>query len=121
MFAPGQKQKVSVFDGKAYIEAVLADKLSGNPSAGKATDNIEYDLVAEESDGSLYCRVWRPNTCGQVHFKSGSEIANQQHLVYDQACAHTVECLRKAAQALCQRQDSRQKSKEVGHSRNFFS
>lgn len=85
MFAPGRKSSVSVFDGKNYIDAVLADHLSDNPSAGKATSDIEYDLTAEEFDGSLYCRVWNPNTCGQVHFKSGSEIANQQHLVYDKA------------------------------------
>lgn len=85
MFAPDRKTIVSVFDGKTYIDAVLSDHLSDNPSAGKATANIEYDLTAEEFDGSLYCRVWNPNTCGQVHFKSGSEIANQQHLVYDKA------------------------------------
>ncbi|WP_297063800.1 hypothetical protein [uncultured Duncaniella sp.] len=85
MFAPGRKSEVSVYDGKKYINVVLSDHLSDNSSAGKATSDIEYDLTAEKFDGSLYCRVWYPNTCDQVHFKSGSEIANQQHLVYDKA------------------------------------
>lgn len=85
MFAPDRKDGVSVYDGMAYIDAVRLEHLSDNPSAGKATANIEYDLIAREIDGSLYCRMWTANTCNQVHFKSGSEIANQQHLVYDKA------------------------------------
>lgn len=85
LFAPDRKNPVKVFDGMAYIDAELLEHLSDNPSAGKATGDIEYDLTATNIDGSLYCRLWTANTCNQVHFKSGSEIANQQHLVYDKA------------------------------------
>lgn len=85
MFAPGLKNPVEVFDGKSYINVSLLENLSDNPSAGKATTNIEYDMIATELDGTLYCRLWTANTCNQVHFKSGAEIANQQHLIYDKA------------------------------------
>ena len=86
MFAPDRKlPAVSVFDGMAYVDAAFLEHLSDNPAAGRATRNIEYDLIATKVAGSLYCRLWNANTCGQVHFMSGSEIANQQHLIYDKA------------------------------------
>ncbi|MDE7142197.1 MAG: hypothetical protein K2O33_04815, partial [Muribaculaceae bacterium] len=85
LFAPGRSEIYRVYDGASYVEASLATGLSGNAEAGAATDGIEYDLVATDIDGRLYCRFWDANTCGQIHFLPNSEIANQQHLVYGKA------------------------------------
>ena len=59
---------------------------------GEATYLIQYDMAAyapKESTGKestgILCRPWYHNTCAEIHFKSGSELMNQQTLRYQRA------------------------------------
>ncbi len=66
---------------------------SDDKTAGEATLFIKYDMAAtikkndlsDFADGNVHCRPWYANTCEQIHFESGSEIMNQQHLTYQKA------------------------------------
>lgn len=87
LFAPRQSDSFRVFDGMTYIDATFAEGLSDDYTVGSPTAGIEFDLVATEIEGALYCRTWNANTCSQIHFMSGAEISNQQHLIYDKAWA----------------------------------
>ena len=76
---------MDIYDGKTELKVTLPTRLSDNAEAGMATDCIEYDLIAKEVEGKLYCRPWHANSCEQIHFLSNAEIINQQHLVYQKA------------------------------------
>ncbi len=55
-------------------------------SAGAATENIEYDMVAKETESNVECDRWEANTCQQIHFLPEASIMNQQHLIkYEKA------------------------------------
>lgn len=60
---------------------------SENAEAGDATPLVQFDMAERVADGEngVFCRPWYAHTCEQIHFNSGSEIMNQQHLAYDKA------------------------------------
>ncbi len=61
------------------------DALAGDEKAGKATELIEYDMVAKTGENSVNCDVWYANTCQEIHFLPNASIMNQQYLNYEKA------------------------------------
>ena len=85
LFSPEQSDTYHIFDGKTELDITHPTRLSDNNEAGLATANIEYDLIAKDIEGVLFCRPWYANSCEQIHFLSNAEIINQQHLLYQKA------------------------------------
>ncbi len=76
--------------GESTVD-VKGFKWASNPSenaiAGDATPLVQYDMVQALRPGvaGVFCRPWYANTCREVHFEPGSQIAAQQYLHYDRA------------------------------------
>lgn len=51
---------------------------------GLATDNIFYDMVSHTVEGKdmVACRPWYANTCEQIHFNHGAEMAHQESFIF---------------------------------------
>ncbi|MDE6805809.1 MAG: hypothetical protein K2J05_03275, partial [Muribaculaceae bacterium] len=69
----------------------LHDEMSWNNRALPAgirtmepTENIEYDMVSLDlKDGPLAMRPWYANTCEQIHFNHGAEMAHQESFIFE--------------------------------------
>lgn len=49
------------------------------------TENIQYDLMAYESNGALTTQRYRVNICNDIHFESGAQMLHAEQLIYNKA------------------------------------
>ena len=49
------------------------------------TENIQYDLMAYESNGALTTQRYRVNICNDIHFESGAQMLHAEQLLYNKA------------------------------------
>ena len=49
------------------------------------TENIQYDLMAYESNGALTTQRYRVNICRDIHFEPGAQMLHAEQLLYDKA------------------------------------
>lgn len=49
------------------------------------TENIQYDLMAYESNGALTTQRYRVNICRDIHFEPGAQMLHAEQLLYNKA------------------------------------
>lgn len=49
------------------------------------TENIQYDLMAYESNGALTTQRYRVNICRDIHFEPGAQMLHAEQLIYNKA------------------------------------
>lgn len=49
------------------------------------TENIQYDLMAYESNGALTTQRYRVNICNDIHFEPGAQMLHAEQLLYNKA------------------------------------
>lgn len=49
------------------------------------TENIQYDLMAYESNGALTTQRYRVNICRDIHFELGAQMLHAEQLLYNKA------------------------------------
>lgn len=49
------------------------------------TENIQYDLMAYEKDGTLTTQRYRVNICRDIHFELGAQMLHAEQLLYNKA------------------------------------
>lgn len=59
---------------------------SDRPShMGLPTENIQYDLMAYDSNGALTTQRYRVNICRDIHFEPGAQMLHAEELLYNRA------------------------------------
>lgn len=59
---------------------------SDRPShMGLPTENIQYDLMAYDSNDTLTTQRYRVNICRDIHFEPGAQMLHAEELIYDKA------------------------------------
>lgn len=49
------------------------------------TENIQYDLMAYDSNGALTTQRYRVNICRDIHFEPGAQMLHAEQLIYNKA------------------------------------
>ena len=80
MFAATEEKIMTLHDEMSWNNRALpAEILTMEP-----TENIEYDMVSLDlKDGPLAMRPWYANTCEQIHFNHGAEMAHQESFIFE--------------------------------------
>lgn len=52
---------------------------------GLPTENIQYDLMAYDSNDTLTTQRYRVNICRDIHFEPGAQMLHAEQLIYDKA------------------------------------
>lgn len=80
MFAATEKNIMTLHDEMSWNNRALPD---GIPTM-EPTENIQYDMVSLDlKDGALAMRPWYANTCEQIHFNHGAEMAHQESFIFE--------------------------------------
>lgn len=80
MFAATEKNIMTLHDEMSWNNRALP---AGIPTM-EPTENIEYDMVSLDlKDGPLAMRPWYANTCEQIHFNHGAEMAHQESFIFE--------------------------------------
>lgn len=80
---------------KKYWTKVAEDATEGSPAGitknsldlplKAVTQDIQYDMVAFDTEQAIACGPWQAHKCEQIDFRPGAAITNQQHLNYEKA------------------------------------
>ena len=70
-----------------YAEGGAAWSGSDNRPDGmeSPTENIQYDLMAYDSNNTLTTQRYRVNICRDIHFEPGAQMLHAEQLLYDKA------------------------------------
>ncbi len=76
MFSASQQSIATLNGSRDWNDQAEIDE------AGEATKYIEFDMASLDMESKLACRPWYANTCEQIHFNHGGELAHQEHFIF---------------------------------------